>query len=203
MKKLGFSLLALFMLVSVGMSQAQNNSNFGVKAGLNFNKYITDTDFADIESLTGFHVGIFYTIESNNFRVQPGLEFVQRGSKVIPKLMPLTVKQTLNYIDIPLDCSYKIADLNGTAIRLNVSPRLGFCLSGKNKVGDEKESIKIGSDKDSDEVKGVDFGVKFGGSVQFGQIEPYVGYDLGLVNISNGGDEVKNGSFYLGVAFHL
>lgn len=201
MKRIGFSLLALLMLVSVGMTKAQDKSILGVKAGANLNSISANFDDVNFDNKTGYHVGLFYTMEWNKFRLQPALMFEQRGGEFSAD--DISVKETFNYFMVPIEVSYKLVDLNGVALRVNVAPRFGLLINAVEEFDGRDDYYKVGLDKDEDQLSALDFGVQLGASIQFGRFEPYAGYDLGLVDIAYGDVRYRNRSIFFGLAFHL
>ncbi|QZT37327.1 PorT family protein [Halosquirtibacter xylanolyticus] len=218
MKKISLFLTVLCLVMLSNLAQAQDYNGFGFKAGLNFNniKYEGDSDMK-----LGFHIGGYYTFEVESFRFQPGLSFVQRGAKGSVTTVYTTtdvggnristrevesgdVDMILNYLEIPVNISYKVLDFNqgNSALSIFVEPSLGFCLSGKLKYEDSSDDFEIGSD-DTDDIKTINFGIKLGASVQVGKFEPYIGYDLGLNDITPASQDMMNRGFYLGVAYNL
>ena len=94
----------------------------------------------------------------------------------------------LNYIQVPVNFQYKI-DLSGPKLLVQAGPYLGYGLGGKTKVMDIENSIKMGSDE---AFKAIDYGVVGGVGVQFGQIQIGAGYQLGLANIANTFQGLRN-----------
>ncbi|MDC1107394.1 porin family protein [Prolixibacteraceae bacterium] len=218
MRKISLFLTVLCLVVLSNLAQAQDYNGFGFKAGLNFNNVKSDVD-SDMR--LGFHIGGYYTFEVESFKIQPGLSFVQRGAKgYVTTVYTATdvggnilsrsevkdgdIHMILNYLEIPVNISYKVLDFNqgNNALSIFVEPSLGFCLSGKLKYEDSSDDFEIGSD-DTDDRKTINLGVKLGASVQVGKFEPYIGYDFGLNDITPSRGDMMNRGFYLGVAYNL
>lgn len=198
MKKL---LLVLVIAVSAFTVNAQ--VQFGVKAGVNFanQKYTYGGVSVSPKSLLGFHAGVIANFGvGDKFIIQPGLLFSQKGAKIDEN--GVTYTDTYNYLDIPINGVYKI-DAGSVKILLNAGPSLSYALSGKSKDDSGSTNIEFGSNEG--QAKRLDFGIGFGGGVQFGSVVASLNYNIGLANIYNpptGYDmSVKNNVFSISVAY--
>lgn len=113
MKKIVLLLAACLVLATTGFAQSQ----FGVKAGLNFNSLgdVKGIDASNIESTleknTGFHVGIAYKM---NFllglKLQPELLYNQTGSSI--NVMEGSVLEkfdtSVGYLQLPVNIQWGI-----------------------------------------------------------------------------------------------
>ncbi|MGB0977558.1 MAG: porin family protein [Prolixibacteraceae bacterium] len=216
MKNILFPILILLMLISVMPSYAQrNNGRLGIKGGATFNKltdhlYLYDNYYSGdtFEYSLGFHVGLFYTIESRWIRVQPGLMFVQKNSRLkinTRNRFPVYERQKLSYLQLPIELSFKLVEFgeNG-GFRLNIEPHTGVCVDAKAKVESVSTDINIGMEDSNDIIYPFDYGVSLGVSFDLGIIEPYFAYDIGVMNICNIKDHtLYNRSMNFGVAIHF
>lgn len=211
MKKTG-SLLLMLMLLSIFTIQAQNKSSLGIKIGMHSTKLSVPLEGEDTDYLSGVHVGAFYSMEFGKCRLQPGLIYVRRGgSKTVQNVAAIVTTQKieqrskLNYVEIPLELSYKIVEFEKCNIRLSAEPYLGFALSGKFKSGDEETMIKIGEENGAinGDLRDKNYGVRVGASLQFGMFEPYAGYDIGLGDVIYGPSVAYSNGLYFGLALHL
>ncbi|MDC1106043.1 porin family protein [Prolixibacteraceae bacterium] len=220
MKKIIFVLLIIGLMISSGIIKAQNPSGFTFKAGMNFDKYkaksIVDLDY---KSISSYHLGTYYSFQVKQARIQTGLTFVRRGGEeIVSKDIELNynnetaytyVEETstkiyLNYLEIPLNLSFKLINFSdkGDGINLFMEPALGFCLYGEMKSGENDSDIEIGSE-DTDDIKPLNISFKFGASIKLKHLEPYVGYDMGLTDITPQAGTIKNSGFYFGIAYNL
>ncbi|MDR1864638.1 MAG: PorT family protein [Bacteroidales bacterium] len=189
--------VAVAAVLTAGYAQAQ--FKFGARAGFNLTN--VSEKYADGEKPSGddkssfkpgFQIGVVgeYAL-SDAFAIQPGIVFATQGATYKWGEKAKTVI-ALNYLQVPINAQYKL-DLGGAKLLLQAGPYLGFALSGKYKnwddegkkvepEDDELAKIKIGSNKDEDDMKAFDFGLGLGAGVQFGNIQAGVGYNLGLVN---------------------
>ena len=215
MKKCTVILLAVMFTAS-----AQAQLSFGAKAGLNLTnisqkwggkKPSGDDKFS---MKPGFQLGVVAEYEvTENFVIQPGLVFAQQGAQMKEKHGSDWMKYSinLNYLQIPINGQYKM-ELSGMNLVLQAGPYIGFAIGGNEKVSwkmdgkkdSDKESIEFGS-KDG-EMKRLDFGLGVGAALELGNIQVGVGYNLGLMNLMNGGDSdnfIKNNGIAITATYLL
>lgn len=200
------------------IESAQNNDGcMGVRIGVNSNKYSgvsgckflgSDVSF-DFIRQTGGHVSVFYTMEGSNFRLQPGLTFIQRKSEVLisSEEKSANLIYSLNYLQLPVEFSFIVIDFKGNGgLRFNMEPHLGLFVGGtlnnSFKITDNK-ILKDGG------ISSFDFGVSLGASLDFGAIEPYIAFDYGFTNVglydvvTSNNPYIANSSINMGLAFHF
>lgn len=175
MKKI---LLTAAVVFALGTAAQAQDMRFGVKAGVNFSNFGGD-EVGDSSARTGFHVGAVAEFPlSENFSIQPEVLFSQQGSQNefnevytiggVEVRDSYEVKQTLNYINVPIAAQYEIFD----GFTLHAGPQIGFLISANGKVegtttgGGMSQSIDTETDN-KDAFETVDFSA-FGG----------VGYEL-------------------------
>lgn len=185
MKKILFPLLAFFMLVSLTGTYAQrNNGRFGIKGGVTFNKFVeravlfsNSFNKDNYKFGLGYHIGVFYTIESRDFRVQPGLRLVQRRSKIRiedfdSRLKYSYSRQKMNYLQFPVELSVKVVDFgNSGGLLLYMEPHVEYCFSATQEIDSKTEHLNIGTDDDRDSVYPFDCGIGVGFSFDLGVVE--------------------------------
>lgn len=177
--------LALVALVGViGYNANAQESGFLVKAGLNLNN-IKDNDGTG-DNNVGFHLGAGYEYAfTENFAIEPGVYLDTRGAKA--KEGEITAKINMIGVTIPVLAKGKFAVGNDFSLFANVGPYVNLNFSGKMKAEGYGESvsqdIKFGSN--AGEMKTANFGLNFGGGVEFKKFILGLGYDLGLSNVSN------------------
>lgn len=166
-----FAIVVVFTLSSASVS-AQGLTG-GLKAGMNIANIYGD-DVEDVwDPKIGICVGGFITYSINDiFAIQPELLLSIKGSKAEEEILGETVKTTmsLTYLEIPV-----LAKLGP----LFVGPSLAIKLSGKRKIDSAKADIE--------NLKSTDFGLVFGGGVDFdlgpGKLTVDARYTLGLATI--------------------
>jgi len=195
MKKLLLVSVVVLFAVSIN-AQVQ----FGIKAGMNIASQKLTAGGISIspKSLIGFHAGVILDMAmGETFAIQPGFLFSQKGAKYDSD--GETGTDTYNYLDIPINVVYKI-NTGSAKILLNVGPLFSYALSEKSE-GSEDATFGSGDG----ELKRLDFGIGFGGGVQFGSVVASLNYNLGLANIMNvpsGADvSLKNNVFGISIAY--
>jgi len=194
--KQGITLLIVLLFAGISTTSFAQ-IRWGVKAGLNIANVTAKTDAGSIDfykNKTGFHLGVTAEVPvSGNLFFEPALLFTTKGYKIDESLIKGSAN--INIIELPLNLLYKF-DVSSVKLFALAGPYVGFALSGKSKVdGQETESIKIGTNKDEDNYKPLDFGLNFGAGVEISNITVGVQYGLGLANLSpqtDGGFSAKN-----------
>ncbi len=179
-----------------------------VQGGLNLAN-ITKTDDGQTEDnniLPSFNVGILGRFDlSPMFDLESGLLLTGHGSKaetyftngnyVKTKFNPL-------YLQVPLNAVVKIPMAKESAVFFNAGPYVAMGIGGKSKResqflgirSNEESSIRFSNDdpftsqqEDAgyNKLKRFDFGLNFGGGLQFQQVILKVNYGLGLAKINS------------------
>lgn len=218
MKKILLCLLAL----AAGLAAfGQNESSFGVRAGLNVtNLRLSEGGLSmSLDSRASYHVGFVY--QQPMLRVLPlyfetGLYLSGRGASVEASDLDLgvagKVKFNMLYLQLPAMVSWHL-DFKSVSIQPAVGVYYGFGIHGKLK-GDAAKvdlfkeiSVPVADGSVEGQVfKRSDFGLRFGvGVTVMKHYYAGVGYDLGLLNISkeSGDGKIKNGSFFISLGYNF
>lgn len=214
MKKLLLSLTLLTGLATVSLAQDKPVS-FGVKAGVAFPKMTLSAGGASMsfDSKTSFYVGGVADIKvSEIFSVQPGLTFINKGTKISGSVFDFETEPsgessgTINasYIEIPVNLIASFNAGNAGKVFLGAGPYYAVALSANAKSGGEKEDITIGSDEDN--FKRGDYGFNFLAGYQLTNgLNIHAGYGLGLGSVipdQEGAEfKFKNKVFSVGLGF--
>ena len=218
MKKIVLCLLA----VAAGLTVfSQNESSFGVRAGLN----VTNLELsagglsASMDSRASYHVGIAY--QQPMLRMLPlyfetGLYLSGRGASIGAADLDLDVsgkaKFNMLYLQVPAVISWHF-NIKSVSIQPLVGVYYGFGIHGKLKGDAAKIDLfkEISLPVQDGSVEGQvfkrsDFGLRFGAGVTY--LKHYylgLGYDLGLLNISkeSDGGKIKNGSFFISLGYNF
>ncbi len=211
-----------FLIVAISLFTLQSFAqNVVVKAGLNMaNMLIKDDDInfsEDFSMNPGFHIGAAIDIPvADMFSIEPGLFFETKGARYKESFLGITGKEITNlfYIDVPVRAKvfYEIND--EIKVFGAMGPYFGLGLFGNIKtvfelLGDkekEKEAIKWGNDEDDDDLKRFDFGLTFGGGVEYNKLQAGISFDLGMANISpytEDGTKVKNRLLRFSVGYNI
>jgi len=191
-------------------SFAQGLTTIGGKIGLNITTLRTDDIDEDLElkSKSGFAVGGFLTYRINEmFAIQPELIYMQKGVKFEEKEenFNVVVKLNLNYIEIPLLAKITIPTTGNLRPNLFLGPALAIKMSSKLKIS----ALGASAEEDLPGIKSTDFGLVFGGGVDFdlgeGTLIFDARYTLGLSNIddTDTDESTKNGVFSLMAGYSL
>jgi hypothetical protein len=156
-------LLCILLLWISGGMLAQEIS-FGAKGGVNFaNLGGDDADEVDMESLTGFHLGLLAELKFNeSFAFQPEVLYSSQGAKASETFfdedfgnMNVDVKLKLSYISLPL--LLKFYPLEG--LSLDIGPQVSFLVDSEAEADVQGENFSIDI---KDETNSFDFSGAFG-----------------------------------------
>jgi hypothetical protein len=206
MKKL---FLSAVVLLTTGANVLAQAPQFGVKVGGNLSTITMSEDIDGIKSIPGFQIGVTLDYElAENVYLLSGLELAQKGAKVEEKEggYKLTATAKPLYLQIPIHIGYKF-DMGSAKFVPQVGPYLAYGLSGKATLTASENNVDVSTDTDyfgeDNEVKRLDFGLTVGAGLEIGKIGVNLGYSLGLMNISDSGDDssAKNGSLFLTVGY--
>lgn len=199
----------------------QNESSFGVRAGLNVaNLHFSAGGLsASMDSRASYHVGFAY--QQPVLRVLPlyfetGLYLSGRGASVTAGDLDLDVegkaKFNMLYLQVPAVVSWHF-NIKSVSIQPAAGVYYGFGIHGKLKGDAAKVDLfkEISVPVEDGSVEGQvfkrsDFGLRFGvGVTVMKHYYAGVGYDLGLLNISkdSGEGKIKNGSFFISLGYNF
>ncbi len=210
------TLFALTLVLATGSAFAQTGMRAGVKAGVDFANLGGDAEQlleTSLSSKTGFSAGAFFGFDLHRmFRLQLEGQYVQKGAKTTEQGVDIKIK--LDYIEFMVPLTLLIPMEGTVTPRLYAGPALGIEMSCK--FSGTEGTITVDFDCDSDEIgaktKSIDFGVFFGGGVDFGvgpgALTLDVLYNLGMSDINDVADvteKIKNQNIQVmaGYAFPL
>lgn len=171
----------------------------GFKGGINHNDVLFENETGIVSNATnmtlqGFHFGA--TIDnplSESLSLEMGLMLSLKGYKIDELLDGITVRNKTNlyYIDIPVAFKYAFGLGRNSNWYLAAGPVFDIGVggnymtvydwSGSRQV--EKEKVEWGNEEG--QIQRLDFGLTFGGGVEFDAWQIGVYYDLGLSDISS------------------
>jgi hypothetical protein len=174
---------ALLGAPAAGLAQIPS---FGIKGGLN----LANTNGEDVDYRAGLSVGAFVSIPAGPMlALQPEALFSQKGEKIGGE------KSTINYLEVPVLLKLS-PSLPGDMVRpiFFAGPSLGLLLSAKSGDVDFKNVMKSS-----------DFGLIFGGGVEFGKLSLDARYNLGLsaINKEALANDIKNRAITVMVGYTL
>jgi hypothetical protein len=209
MKRLLFIALAAFATQIHGNAQ---NKRFGITAGTTLANYKATSDGTDESGNVkqGFTAGIFVNLPiAKNIFVQPGLNWVQKGTTDEQTTNGLNEKLSLNtnHFEIPVNFIYR-----GNGFFIGAGPSFSFAFSGKLKYSSdvlvESDNVHFGN-SENDILRSFDLGVNFLTGYEFKSgFMISTNYNQGLSNLTPGGSaNGTNKSHYFGIklgyAFHM
>lgn len=174
--------LLLFSILVLGINAV--HAQFGIQAGASFYSEKQKVTGISINSDTkvGFTAGIVYSAPiSDNISFMPSLNFTQKGGKLSFGIdsFNLTSKETLNYIDLPLNFVYNI---NGFFV--GAGPVLGVAISGKDKDDSGSSDVEFGNG--DNEIKRFEFSANILAGYKFSNgFFVTANYNPGISDLSN------------------
>ncbi|MGH2563551.1 MAG: porin family protein [Ginsengibacter sp.] len=205
------TLMTLMILLTASLLTAQ--TKVGIQAGASFANVTIKAGGISISPklTTGITAGLFFASPlSDNFSLQPALNFVQKGYLIKDG----TVKDhlNLNYLEVPIYFVYNAHKSYGFFI--GAGPSIALGISGKDKYTDtnnpmDNEDAKVTFGSGSDELKRMDLGANaVAGYKSAGGFVISANYNLGFTDVSNGDqsnpDEqgsIKNKYFSIRIGF--
>ena len=229
MKRVLYFLIVLFLYSMPSYAQGRqgkNESNFVVKAGINFSN-VTVNDNGSIDkanTLTGFHAGLLVDLPlASFFSFQGGLLFIVKGAKteVGKSGDNIYVKTTSNplYIEVPLYFVAKIP-ISISKLVVGVGPYGAIGVSGKNNTETQiVGSATVYSNKDIvfngdsnatpsnygfGNLKRFDYGVNVLAGLELTRFTMTANYGIGFTNINLGSSNTMNDKYkYRVLSFSL
>lgn len=192
------SVWVVFFLVIVNASNAQQQTAFGIKAGLNLtNLKVSDPD-ASYDSRSGFHAGFFVREKFSKVAIQPEFLISTLSTDVSSSTLG-DWQDRFTYLNIPIMVRFYIVD----GLNFHAGPQFGFLLDGDRQysgpLGQGSEDIK-------DYYKNSDVSISLGGGWDF----PFgmnvdVRYNVGVqdINEASGGEEAKSRVFQVSVGWNF
>jgi hypothetical protein len=151
MKKTIIILMAFIFFMHAANSQ---KARIGFTAGSSLANYRIKEDGEDQsgDSKAGFTAGLIVNIPAGkNFTIQPGVNWVGKGSRMEEDFMKVSI--TVNSIEIPVNFLYTSTG----GFFVGAGPSASFAVSGKAKVDDVSADMHFGNSTD-DDMKGFEFG---------------------------------------------
>lgn len=176
-----------------------------------------DGDKATAKYKAGFRIGANLDLEIlEHLHVQGGLFYSDKGGKSKNETLSsgatiIESTGTLNYLEIPFYINYMTGEAGDNRFFVGVGPYIGYCLGGKSKYNnpltgqDESVTLKVGTDKNNDNIKPIDFGININaGYLLSNNFYVRAQYGFGLTNIVPGGNKdnfEKNAGFAISVGY--
>ncbi len=183
--------LSIFLILFSTTAFAQN-WYVGVTAGPTLSNYKTKTPWKEVSNVGYFVGATAYKQTSNNFGVNFGLQFIQKGyNHVICNT--ITDKLNASYLEIPImaDYTFIIPSLQNFKAHLNLGFYSAYWLSGKYETKSSDPNIIDTSTETLDFKKSsasrFDIGPSGGGRIEYllknGSLSLDFRYELGLIDL--------------------
>lgn len=182
----------IFAVVFIFSVQIVNAQTWGLKGGVNFANVTIKMNGASAspKSLTGFHFGIIGDFNlKENLYFNTGLFYTQKGFSGEAGSEVGNIKETANYLEIPLNIAYKIPIKDKTKFFFQAGPYIAYGIGVKQEAGGESQS---GSFSDAG-LKKFDYGLGVGGGMEFGVLVASINYQIGLADINDAHDVADAG----------
>lgn len=197
-------------LLSIPSLKAQE-SQVGIKGGINFSNFRIDDDEADDQNLrTSFQAGLFFKAAMTEFfAIQPELLYTTKGSTVNYNFLGEKggITQKLTYIEVPI-----LAVINLTEnLNIHAGPYVAYLLKAKIENDSDNDFFDFSNDLNEDNYQRIDYGIAAGIGIDLNTLHLGVRYDYGLNDIGKDSDNddpsigegVQNSTFsiFVGLGF--
>ena len=213
MKKMKLSLLAVALMIATAASA---QVSFGIQGGVNLSNMMNG-DAPTPQPKVGFNVGILTDIGlSHNTSIRSGLFFHTKGYRSSVALtcgagIPgengngngggnnIFPRYNLMYLQLPVHFAYKVDVTPGTRVVFHGGPYVAFGVGGSEIIDGNSTDRTIFGSNDAC-FQPFDFGLGIGVGFEFGRFLTGIGWDMGLLNISNvDGATARNQNAFLTV----
>lgn len=206
------NLLLLLSAVALSGAASAQELQYGVVGAINFNTYSMDAiDFSiSSDSRVGFRAGFRAEMEApfiyQGFYFDGEIALSSKGAEYTGVNGDTFADVTSRpyYLEVPIHIGYKYKFGDSDfGVFGSFGPYFGIGLFGTDKYYSGNETSKADSFSETN-LKRFDFGLGLrGGITMFDHYRLYIGYDWGLVNISQIGNgvDIYNRNFYIGASY--
>ena len=192
---LSLAVLFLGLVFSAHAELEEGTFKFGVRAGGGFATLTGDA--SGLSSVFNFHVGAVgdYAF-SESFYLEPGLYFTKKGTSYDLEgyFSSESIDVDLYYLELPVLASYRFNFTDKFGLNLQAGPYAAFGLFGES--GEGVDSFDEGV------FKKFDAGLRLATGAQFSAFSVSLGYDLGLMNVSDAeGGDAKTALFFVTLGY--
>lgn len=201
-RTLKLGLLALVIFIGTLSINAQDKTvTFGAKAGLNvshFNGKLSDKDLADLNSKFGYNIGATVDFAfSPSIYLLTGLELTTKGAVEYRKGKEVSINAM--YINMPVHFGYKLQIDDNPVFVFRAGPYVGYGIGGKTTV--KGEDTKTNTFSPETGYKKLDFGLGTAVGIEAGKIVVELGYNFGLLDISERKESVRARNYFVNVGY--
>ncbi len=203
---------SLFLMLTVGVN-AQEESEWGVKGGVNFSNFYSD-QIDDQNMRVGYNLGLFFKAQVVDFlAIQPEVLYTTKGATTKYDNFftgDAEFTQQLNYIEVPV---LAVLNLNDN-INIHAGPYAAYLINASIENEADNSNFNFVEELNESDFNRLDYGLAVGAGFEFDILRFGARYNLGLseigdvdnnsnIAISNAFNETKNGnlSLYLGMSF--
>lgn len=166
------SIIVIAAVLTLGLFSNQVKAQTvgaGIRGGVNFS-HLNNASFGT-DKYTGLMLGLYFTspVYNNIIIFQPELLYTQKGYNIG------TNEFKVSYVEIPVTLRINGVNPSGVLPFVYFGPYIAF------KINADFPTGIIGFSED--QVNTMDFGLTFGGGLDFGHIEVGVRYEAGLTEI--------------------
>ena len=202
MKKLILSLLAVATIATNSKAQLAIAPELGLNMS-NITGKSMGTDL-NLNMKAGLAIGANVDFGlTDNISLQPGLYYLMNGAKASQGDGSINIST----LQIPVNVEYKFGEEGGNRFFVGIGPYIGYNLSATAKGGGNSVTWKIGSDKDNDQLKAMDFGLGLNvGYLLTNGFFVRAHYQMGLTNLDPIGDadnSMKSSAIGLTVGYYF
>ncbi|HPH62614.1 MAG TPA: porin family protein [Paludibacteraceae bacterium] len=197
---LSLAVLFLGLVFSAHAELEEGTFKFGVRAGGGFATLTGDA--SGLSSVFNFHVGAVgdYAF-SESFYLEPGLYFTKKGTSYDLEgyFSSESIDVDLYYLQLPVLASYRFNFTDKFGLNLQAGPYAAFGLFGS--CGEDENGDDVSSFDDGN-YKRFDAGLRLATGAQFSAFSVSLGYDLGLMNISDAEEvDAKTALFFVTLGY--
>ena len=187
----------------------------GIKGGVSMSNLSTDIEDYEQAAKVGFQGGAFVRI-GDKWHLQPEVYFASKAGEgtttgdVQGQNVEYKNTITLNTVDVPILVGYKIIDPPTMNVRLQAGPVASFVMNKKFEFTANGDKIdEKNGPFGEDDFKNMNWGLQFGGGVDFLFLTVDVRYERGLNNIYDKTEnavldgEFKNNVFFVSVGWKI
>lgn len=189
-------LLALVLGAGSQLGHAQT-VHLGLKAGVNFSRFVGPNTPNDINSRFGVNAGVLADIGfGTHWAIQPEVLYTSKGSKQVGGTGATSLQQYLGYLDVPLLLKYKTHH-----VFVEAGPQLGVLFGATSTFESNMGTMETNN---KELFHSLDAGYAVGVGVQdTNGLLLGVRYNGGLTDVYVSGYKARNSSFqfYIGYLF--
>ena len=176
------------VLLLAGLTAANAQKGFGVRAGMNFTT--TNVKEINVGSAASYQLGVAYNLDLPfGLSIQPALQYNVKGANlgvdtgILDKELT-TEKLSVGYLELMASVQWGL-DLIAIRPFLDVSPFVGYAINGK--FGDVKDLWGEGG------INRLEYGIGIGAGLDIWKFQAICRYTWNLGNLMNTVDAVEDG----------